>query len=150
MNNHRLKAYLYLTIVAIIWGIAGPIIKFTLGGISTLPFLTYRFGISAIISLVFLLPSYKQIFKRNVFPAVLLFGFLTSTVALGLLFLGMEKTTVLDMSFITLINPLIITVAGAVFLQDRITKREKLGISIAFLGSLVTVVQPIFENGFSS
>ncbi|PJA42810.1 EamA family transporter, partial [Candidatus Woesebacteria bacterium CG_4_9_14_3_um_filter_39_10] len=44
MNPHRLKAYILLLIVAVIWGIAGPVIKFTLGGFPPLLFLTYRFG----------------------------------------------------------------------------------------------------------
>jgi drug/metabolite transporter (DMT)-like permease len=33
MNPHRFKAYIYLLIMAAIWGAAGPVIKFTLQGI---------------------------------------------------------------------------------------------------------------------
>ena len=149
MTNHRLKSYFYLFIVAVIWGVAGPIIKYTLGGISTIPFLVYRFGISSLLSIFLLIPTYKSIIKNNILVESIIFGFLTSTVALGLLFLGMEKTTVLDMSFITLTAPLMIAIGGALFLKDRITKREKLGITIAFFGSLITIIQPIFENGIN-
>ncbi|PIP57395.1 hypothetical protein COX03_03365, partial [Candidatus Woesebacteria bacterium CG22_combo_CG10-13_8_21_14_all_39_10] len=52
MNPHRLKAYILLLIVAVIWGIAGPVIKFTLGGFPPLLFLTYRFGLSTLVAVI--------------------------------------------------------------------------------------------------
>mgnify|MGYP001597495960 CR=1 FL=1 len=55
MNPARLRAYLMLLVVAVIWGIASPVIKYTLGGFDPLTFLTYRFGISSIISIVIFL-----------------------------------------------------------------------------------------------
>ena len=52
MNPARLRAYLMLLVVAVIWGIATPIIKYTLEGFSPVIFLTYRFGISTVIAIV--------------------------------------------------------------------------------------------------
>ena len=148
MNKHRLHAYKLLLITAIIWGAAGPIIKFTLNGISPLPFLTYRFGLSSII-VILTLPFFKrQAFpKKKAFWETILYGFLTSTVALGLLFFGLNETTVLEMTFINLSGPILISLAGVYFLHEHITKREKIGTSITLLGTLILIIQPILEDG---
>ncbi len=151
MNPHRARAYLMLLFVAFFWGIAGPIIKFTLGDLPTLPFLTYRFFLSTVAVLAILPFSHFKIPKsKGVFLLTLLYGFTTSTVALGLLFWGLEKTTALDMALITSTAPLLIAVAGAHWLKEHITKREKIGMSIAFLGTSITILEPLLENGFKS
>jgi drug/metabolite transporter (DMT)-like permease len=147
MNPARKRAYIELLIVAIIWGAATPIIKYTLGGFDSVTFLTYRFGLStlfAVLSFLYLkarLPKDKQILKK-----LLCYAFLTSTVSLGFLFFGLENTTALDASLITLANPILITVAGAIFLRERVTKREKLGMTIALAGTLLTVIEPLLQN----
>jgi drug/metabolite transporter (DMT)-like permease len=147
MNLARTRSFIYLLIATVIWGVAGPIIKYTLGGFDALTFLTYRFGLSSIIAIItFLifgihLPKDKKILKD-----LLVYAFLTSTVALGFLFFGLENTTVLDMSLITLANPIIITLAGFWFLAEHVTKKEKLGMGIALLGTLLTVIEPLIQN----
>jgi len=150
MNTYRLRAYKLLLITAIVWGVAGPIIKFTLNGISPLPFLTYRFGLSSI-AVILTLPFFKkQAFpKKGVFWETILYGFLTSTVALGLLFFGLNETTVLEMAFINLSGPILITLAGVYFLHEHITKREKIGTCITLLGTLILIIQPILEDGLN-
>jgi len=147
MNPARLRAYIMLLVVAVIWGVATPIIKYTLGGFEPLLFLTYRFGISSIIAVfIFIFTKQHLPKKRKNLINLILFGFLTSTVSLGFLFLGINNTTVLDVSLITLASPLLITIAGAIYLKEHITKREKIGMSIAFLGTIVTIIEPIVQN----
>lgn len=147
MNPARLRAYIMLLVVAVIWGVATPIIKYTLGGFEPLLFLTYRFGISSIIAVfIFIFAKQHLPKKRKNLINLILFGFLTSTVSLGFLFLGINNTTVLDVSLITLASPLLITIAGAIYLKEHITKREKIGMSIAFLGTIVTIIEPIVQN----
>jgi len=89
-NKPRTLAYLALIATALIWGAAGPVIKFTLGGIPALPFLTYRFALSSLLALA-LIPFGGLNFPKNkkTLGLAILYGFLTSTVALGLLFLGL-------------------------------------------------------------
>lgn len=148
MDPHRLRAYILLLIVTAIWGIAGPVIKFTLGGISPLLFLTYRFGLSSLVAVFsFLILGIHIPKERKTILYLLLYGFLTSTVSLGLLFFGLENTTVLDMTLITLIIPLLAAFAGIKFLHEHVTLREKLGMGIALIGTVFTVLEPIFQNG---
>lgn len=144
----RIKAYILILLITIIWGVASPIIKFTLGGFDPLTFLTYRFGISSIIS-IFLILFFKFKFPKNFNDIVLLiiYGILASSVSLALLFFGLKNTTVLDSSLITLSDPLLISIAGVYFLREKISKREKVGIGIAILGTLLTIVEPLIQNG---
>jgi len=146
MSKQRLRAYVLLIIVAVIWGIAGPVIKFTLNGISTLPFLTYRFLIAGTFALgYFLVTKYK--FPPKTFLLALFNGFLAFSVSLGLLFFGLEKTTVLDMTLITILAPLLLVTGGALFFKDKITSKEKLGIAIVLSGSLFATLYPLFKKG---
>src|SRR3989339_1380557 len=126
----RVKAYLMLLGVALIWGIAGPVIKLTLTGIPPLLFVTYRFFIASIFALPFLIPKLYNI-KKN-FWLLLLYGFLNSTATLGLLFLGTDKTTLLDMSLLSLLGPILMILFGYFFLKEHVTAREKIGIVVAF------------------
>lgn len=148
MNPARTRAYIELLIVAVIWGIAGPIIKYTLGGFDSLTFLTYRFGLSSIVALItFLVMKVHLPRDKETFWKLIGYGFLTSTVSLGFLFFGLENTTVLDMSLISLANPLLVTIAGVMFLSEHVTKKEKIGMGIALAGTLLTIIEPLIANG---
>lgn len=148
MNPARLRAYTLLLVTTVIWGVAGPIIKFTLGGFDSLTFLTYRFGISTIVAIISFIFLGLHV-PKNLFWNLLGYGFLTSTVSLGFLFFGLENTTVLDMSLITLATPLLISIAGVMFLGEHITKKEKVGMGIALAGTFLTVIEPLIQNGGS-
>ncbi len=148
MKSARLTAYLYLLGACFIWGIAGIVIKLTVSEIEPFPFLLYRFAISALFSLPFLV--HKKLLNNPKDLFLLLAYCLTSTtLGLGFLFLGIEKTTVLNLSLLTLAAPLIVEVAGVIFLGEKLTKREKIGTAIAFLGAIFTIVEPMLamNNG---
>lgn len=153
MNPARKKAYLELLVVAAIWGCAAPVIKYTLGGFSPAIFLTYRFFISAVIAIFFFVFKGIKLPKDKKTLFFLLFnGFLLTTVDLGLLFLGTNKTTSLDSNIISSMAPVTTAIAGVLFLKERVTKRESIGLLIALSGTFVTVVEPIlggFKDGFS-
>lgn len=147
MTSYRSRAYIYLLLVSVLWGAATPIIKFTLGGITPLSFLVYRFSISALLGIIILSLTKAKIPKaRENLPLIVVYGFITTTVALGLLFLGLNKTTVLETVLITAVAPLVTAIAGALFLKETITRQEKLGISIAFSGTLITILEPVLKG----
>ncbi len=151
MSPARKRVYIELLIVAVIWGSAGPIIKYTLEGFSSAVFLTYRFFISAIVAFaIFAFTGIKFPKKPKILAITLLNGFLLSTVSIGLLFLGIDKTTSINSNLISAASPIVIAVAGVFFLKEHITKRESVGILIALMGTLITIVEPILKlnNGF--
>lgn len=106
MNPHRLRAYLYLLLTAAIWGAAAPIIKFTLQAIDPLPFLTYRVVIASLASIILLVKGSIKLPKpKETFPHFLLYGVLAIPLALGALFAGLDKSTVLDLTILASFPP---------------------------------------------
>lgn len=148
MNSARIKAYIMLLFVNLIWGVASPIIKFTLSAFDPTVFLTYRYLVASIFAIIFYF-FVKLQFPKKFWDILLLFAyaFLNSVVSLGMLFFGMQNTTVLDMSLITLVGPLIVSIAGVYYLHEKVTRREKIGMVIAMLGTILTVIEPMYFNG---
>lgn len=148
MEPHRLRAYIILLFVYALWGISTPVIKFTLGGIDPLLFLFYRFLISTIAAVpIFIFTGFHFPKENRTRLNLILYGFLASPIALGLLFFGMQTTTALDSTLITLAAPLLISAAGVVYLKEHVTKREKVGMAIAFVGTIFTVLEPLAQAG---
>ncbi len=147
MTSYRKRAYTYLILSVILWGIASPIIKFTLEGLDPFPFLLYRFFISGFVAVfvIALRNNYTNKLKEH-FPQILIYSLLSTTIGLGLLFLGMDITTLLDAILITVISPLVTTAFGYFFLAETITKQERVGILIAVLGTIVVSFEPILES----
>lgn len=146
MSARRLKAYFYFLIATVLWGIASPVIKLTLTGIEPLPFLLYRFGISAGIGILMLtFVSRLRITSFRDAATIFIYSVFSTSLALGFLFLGLDKTTVLNLALITMAGPLLVELAGVVFLKERFTKREKIGTLVAIIGTLIAVVLPALQ-----
>lgn len=147
MSTRRIHAYIQLIIVAAIWGIAGPVIKYTLGYFTPFVFLLYRFAMMSVI-LVPIAILTKQRLPKSIKTLGVLFlaGLFASTINLGLLFYGIKFTTILDQSIISATAPVMVIIASTLFLHDRVTKKEWFGASIAFFGTLFVVIQPLLES----
>lgn len=143
----RIKAYLVLTIVSLLWGVASPVIKYTLNFIPPYSFLFWRFLLTSLIFLpIFIYLFLRQPIKAKDWPWLIFLGFLSTPLSLILLFVGYEKTTSMDGVLISATAPIFITIGGALFLKEQVTKTERIGLIIAVIGSLITVSQPIFEG----
>lgn len=151
MSPRRYKAYIYLFLVVLIWGVASPVIKFTLGGIDPVPFLFYRLAISTLFALIFFANKirkgkrFRQL--RAHVPLAIVYGILSITIGLGALFIALDDTTVLDLTLVGVLGPLITLAGGAYFFKDHLTKREKTGIFIVLVGVVINSFFPlIFGN----
>lgn len=148
MTKYRRRSYIYLLLVAVIWGAAAPVIKFTLGGIDPLPFLAYRFFISGIISIIFFTFTKAKMPKgKQKFGISIIYAFLAYSIALILLFTGLDNSTALDLTLIGALGPLAVVLGGALFFHDHITKRERLGILIVFFGAVFNSFYPFIFGG---
>ena len=147
MSKERKYACLALLATSLIWGIAPPVVKYTLSFISPFSFLFYRFLIAMIIVFIPFVLRLKKI-KPDLsdLPIYLFLGFLCAPLNLGLLFLGIQKTTAIDASLISVISPILIILGGAFFLKEQITKKEKIGICLALLGTVLIILQPFLET----
>ncbi len=146
MSTARLRAYFYLLIVSVIWGVAGVVIKYTLFGFPPLIFLLYRFFIASIAGVIlFIFFGFKVPKDRRILIFSLVYGFSMTTLTLSLLFFGTDKTTSIDANLISAIAPVVTVVGAAILINERVSKKEKIGIAIAFLGTLITVVEPVLK-----
>lgn len=143
-------AYLALLTTAVIWGIAPPIIKYTLNFLSPISFLFYRFLLASIIIAAPTILKLKKI-KLNLRDWLLyvFLGFLCTPLNLILLFLGIQKTTASDASLLSIISPILIIIGGVLFLNEKVNKMEKIGIAITVAGTIMTVIQPFFERNIN-
>lgn len=149
--SKRLLAYLALFFTSAIWGVSVVVIKYTLNFIDPLSFLFWRF----LISTVTLLPFFLVFLKKHPLSLsdslnLFLLGVLATTIVLGLLFFGMQYTTAIDTSLISILGPIFIVFGGVYFLKEKVTKQEKFGLSIAVAGALLGVIEPLIKrNAFS-
>jgi drug/metabolite transporter (DMT)-like permease len=148
MNKKRLSAYLLLTFTAIIWGIAGPVIKGTLAYLPPFTFLFWRFLIASLILLPLLIWRAKKENEtlKTLLPIIPL-GFLGVPLCLALIYLGFERTTALDGTIIAALAPIFIVISGVLFLREKVTRLETLGLLIAIAGTTMIIIQPLLEGG---
>ena len=144
MAKSRKKAYFYLIIIVLIWSAAASVVKLTLRGFDPFVFLAYRFLISAAIAVPILVLTKIQWSRvRKYLPAIILYSLLATTFSLGALFIGLDRSTVLDLNLLATLGPLLIAFGGAKLFHDKITHREKVGISIAVCGTLFALFVPL-------
>lgn len=148
MDPKRLKAYFLLTLVAVIWGVAGPVIKITLPSYSPFVFLTYRFLVSSLVLIpIYLVFKPKWPNSKKEIIILTIVGLVGSTINLAFTFYGFLYSTVLDATILSNTGPIFVVAAGALFLKEKITSREKLGIFITFIGALSIVIEPLLKLG---
>ncbi len=146
MNPARLRAYIYLAIASAIWGIAGPVIKFTLKELPPFTFLAYRFFLTSIVlSPLIFTKGFEFPRKAKTIGLFVLIALLGTSVNIGLLFWGLNLTTVLDQTIISMIAPLGVIAFGYLFLKEHVTGIEKWGIFIAVVGTAFIIFQPLLE-----
>jgi drug/metabolite transporter (DMT)-like permease len=148
----RSRAYLMLFAVSAVWGFAPPIIKFAFKHLPPDLFLTYRFLLTSLVMIPLLLKTEPATWSvlghltSSDWWLLILSGILGSTLQLGLLFLGLNLTTALDGSLINATSPVLVTLAGVIYLKDKVTTRELIGLIIAFTGTLIIVLQPLWQS----
>lgn len=149
--SHRLTAYLLLLLVSIIWGVAGPVIKFTLGSFPPIIFLTYRFALASTLgAAIWAIRPPKLRVNADTIPHILIHSILAVPLGLGLLFFGFDKTTSLTGTVISATGPILVAIAGMILLKEHITKPERVGIASALLGTLIVSVGPMLGgNGYA-
>jgi drug/metabolite transporter (DMT)-like permease len=145
--NTRTKACLALLLNALIWGAALPLIKKGYSEITPMTFLFYRYLTACIASIPLIIIYWKKV-KCNLKDLPLLFaiGFFSTVIAHTILYIGLDKTSAVESSILTSLIPVFITAGAAIFLKEKITKTEKVGTSVALIGSLFIILVPFIQN----
>ncbi|NCO12307.1 MAG: hypothetical protein COV78_03875 [Candidatus Pacebacteria bacterium CG11_big_fil_rev_8_21_14_0_20_34_55] len=148
MNQTRLRSYLYLGLNTIVWGAALIIVKPALSVTTPFRYLLYRFVFAALFSLPILLHYWSKIKnKKKIITKISLLELIGTTLSLGLLYFGLNKTSAIEASFITTTTPIFIVLAGILYLKEKEEKHEWFGLTLAFIGTALLTALPVILNG---
>lgn len=140
--------YLALIFAQLIWGASLVVSKISLEEFppNTLAFL--RFFLAFILIMPFF-AAFKQKFKFKVehLPKLLLAGITMITFNVFFLYQGLQLTTAIDASVLTLIIPIISVVAGWWFLKEKIYWINLLGIVLGLSGAILIIGLPLIFFG---
>lgn len=151
MANKRKIAYLALIINTIVWGAAAPIVKPALSATTPERYLFYRFLVATIVSLPFFIPLFWRAHLRiGKIARIVLLELLGTTTLLWLIYHALDLTTAIEASIIYSTSPLFVTMAGILFLKEKQTRREWLGVSLALIGTVLVTVMPIVYGGMTA
>ncbi|MGI5828471.1 MAG: DMT family transporter [Patescibacteria group bacterium] len=142
--NKRHKAYAALIANALIWGAAFPLVKKGFEEIEPMAFLFYRYLIASLISIPILILFWRKLkCKVKDIPELLFIGFLSNCLAHWVLYVGLDKTSSIEASLLTSLVPIFIVIGASIFLKEKVTKTERVGVGVAFTGSMIVVLEPL-------
>jgi len=157
LKKSRLLAYLALLGNTVIWGLALPIVKKGFQeGLTPSTFLVGRFFLAIIFSLplvIYLEVKHKKIRKhftlKNIIKIIPL-EILGTFIALWLLYQGLNKTSAIESSLISITWPVLVILGGILFFREKEEKHELKGLILAVIGTLILVGEPLIRNhGFT-
>ena len=145
----RMTSYTFMIINTIVWGAALILVKPAFEFTTPFRFLLYRYVIASILSLPLLihyLPKIKNL--KKTLAKISLIEILGGTLALSLLYSGLSMTSAIEASLITTTTPIFVSILAVMILKEKEEKHEVVGLSIAFIGTLLLTLLPVF-NGYS-
>lgn len=138
-SESALKAWAFLVVLALIWGSSFILIKRGLEVFSPGEVGAFRIVAAGLFLLPLSLPRLKHLNKRQVKNLVIV-GLVGSFIPA---FLFAKAQTQLSSSLTGVFNamtPLFVVVIGALFFNSKITRRNSLGLFIAFIGVILLLV----------
>lgn len=145
--SSRAKAYLALLTVAIIWGVALPLVKPSLSFVTPYQFLYFRYLIAAPLLLPVLIGyAFKLKLSFKTYLKIIALEILGTPIALPILYQGLKLTSGLEASLIGATGPIFTVIGGIIFLNEREEKREWRGLLLSFIGTLILVFEPLITG----
>ena len=142
-SENSLKNWSLLVILTLIWGSSFILIKRGLEVFSPGEVGAYRMVAAASLLLPLSLPRIKQLSKTQV-KNLLVTGLLGSFIPAFLFPIAQTQLSSSLTGVLNALTPLFVVLVGALFFNTTITKRNGLGLVIAFLGVLILVT---FKEG---
>lgn len=141
LPHSKKTAYLLLFINSLIWGISPAIVKNSLNYFSADLFLFLRFVIATILYTPFILLYLKENpHKKFNIGQILPLALLGVPLTLLPLFYGLELVSSFQASILEATSPLFTILGSAILLNEKIRRRERLGLAITILGTLIFTV----------
>lgn len=146
-SSSRTTAILWLLLNVLVWGAALPIAKPALAVITPFQFLFLRYSFAIVLSLpilLYFLPKIKNLGKTLLI--IIGLELIGTTLALGLLYEGLARTSALEASLLVTTTPVFTTLAGIWFLKEKQEKHEWIGLVIALFGAFILAFEPLFTG----
>lgn len=144
LHSKRSKAYALLLLNTILWGFSPPIIKQALNFITPSQLLLGRYVLA---SLIFL-PIFFYFKKRLILDTkYLLLALLGTPLTLIPLYEGIKLTTSIEAAILTATTPILVILGGYLFLKEKVSTSEKLGVAVALAGTLLLAFEPLLSDG---
>lgn len=141
----RFKAYSFLLLNAALWGLAVPIIKYSLNFTSPSVFLFYRYTLATLIFFpIFLYYKTRVKHKKINLQHHLVLALLGTPLTLLPLFYGLMASTAIEGSIIESTSPIFVILGGLVYLKEKVNPKEWIGTLIALGGTLLLILEPLF------
>ena len=149
LSSKRSFAYALLLLNTILWGLSPPIIKVALNFVSINQFLLGRYILASLIFLPIYLLTHKKSpsITTNNYKLLILLALLGTPLTLIPLYEGIKLTSSIESSILTATGPLLIIIGGRIFLHEKITQNEKIGLIIALIGTLLLALGPLVIDG---
>ncbi len=125
-----------LIITNIIWGAAAPIFKYALENIPPFTLAFIRFFGAGLIFIPLAVHHWQKINKRQ-WLEILLVGFFGVTINISFFFLGLPRSTSINVPVIASSGPVFIYLFSIIFLHEKPKYKVFSGMMIALFGVLV-------------
>jgi drug/metabolite transporter (DMT)-like permease len=135
----------------VLWGAAFIVVKPAFEVITPFNFLFTRYLLASVLCLPLLWYYGRKIkVTLQLLKTIVLLELVGTTFNLGILYLGLERTTAIETSLITTTAPLFIVILSILFLREHEKKNEWFGLILSFVGVVLITALPVFTNGFIS
>ena len=140
---HLSPGFLAVIIAHIIWGINFLVAKVTLQEIPPYSLSFLRFFLALILLLPFLFIERRKLrFEIKDLPYILLVGTFMTTFNIALFYEGIQRSTPIDASVLSMIVPIISVLIGWTLLKEKIFMVNLVGIGFGLLGALTVLGGP--------
>lgn len=143
----RTTSYLFMLLNTVVWGASLILVKPAFDVTTPFRFLLYRYIIAGSISLPFFIRYLTQIKNlKQILTKIVLIEILGSSIALSLLYTGLNMTSAIQASLISTTTPIFISVLAVLMLKEKEESHELMGLIITFLGTLLLTVYPLLNG----
>lgn len=142
MTTTSKKHYALLAAIAanFIWGMGGFTIKIAVDEIGVNNYIAARFFLVTVLLLPWAIKYFPKQLSFKKWMLLLFVGILAGPANYFLVVNGLGATNLSSASFILLAEPLIAFSLAGILLKERITKKMKLGLSVALSGALIITI----------
>lgn len=135
MNNHiKVKNFLLLTFLVIIWGIHWPMAKFSLNYSPPLLFSGLRLFIGGLLLLIIAIPRYKMLRFKETWPIYFVSAFLNIILFYGLQTVGLNYLPAGLFTSIVYLQPVLMGIFSWIWLGESMHFLKLAGLILGFAG----------------